>query len=121
MKTPCAPTVVMRNSPIPHAGTFVLPDGWANEIDSQVYSRSYSVTIVYDTPKYKGTICWHFNSCWGEFAKSFEWEGKTLYACNDDGDLDKRLGIPEDYCVRSGANGWHKMLTREMFEQWLRT
>jgi hypothetical protein len=111
----------MRNSPIPHAGTFVLPDGWAVETDSQVYSRSYSVTIVYDTPKYKGTICWHFNSCWGEFAKSFEWEGKTLYACNDDGDLDKRLGIPEDYCVRSGANGWHKMLTREMFEQWLRT
>jgi len=116
---PRIPQVVKTNHPKPHDDVWRLPDGWCYELDFQIFSRSHCVTILYETPAYTGTVYWHFNCCWGEFAGAFEWEGETLHASSG-ADLGEKLGIPKDYYVRSGKDGWQKLLTREMFEMWLR-
>lgn len=94
-----------------------LPEGWAKKIPNPDSYSKFTV-VTYNTPKYKGVIRWSWNECYGDLASRFEFNGKELYAC--DGEcLYKSLNIPEDYCNRTGAEGWDKMLTKEYFEMWL--
>lgn len=104
----------------PHPYNYIgpMPEGWKKTIDRQVLSGGVSETIVYDTPKYKGTIWWSENRYWGILAHTFTHEGKELHAC-DGHSIHTVLGIPEDYCVRSGADDWQKCLTQEYFHMWL--
>jgi len=107
----------LENAPIKYEWN-KLPEGWAKVIDQQVYSRSSSETVVYDTPKYKGTIVWSYNEFYGELASCFDFNGECLQA-NNGNKIHEVLNIPEDYCIRTGAKGYYKMLTRSYFQMWL--
>lgn len=110
---------MLTNAPIKYEYK-KMPEGWAETIDSQVFSRSSHNTVVYNTPKYKGTIIWtddHY--IYGELAGCFDWKDETLQASNGHS-LHKTLNIPEDYCIRTGKDGWMKLLTRPYFELWLK-
>ena len=108
---------MIDNAPIPYEYK-KMPEGWATEIDSPVFSRSCCRTIRYNTPKYKGTIVWGYNETYGELPGCFDWNEECLQA-SDGHDLHKCLNIPEDYCIRTGKDGWMKLLTRPYFEMWL--
>jgi len=95
-----------------------LPENWTKVIETQQYSDSDSITVKYNTPKYKGEICWEFNCHYGYLAKRFELNGKTLQANNGES-IHKHLNIHEDYCIRIGYEGWDKYLTKPYFEMWL--
>lgn len=95
-----------------------MPDSWKRQVDSQVYGRSWDRTVIYDTPRYKGQVVWSGNEIYGELAGAFDWEGQVLHASSGH-KLWELLGIPEDYCIRTGKDGWMKLLTREYFEMWL--
>lgn len=109
----------LDNSPIPFTYRCRMPDGWATTVDRQVLSGGLSETIVYDTPRYKGKIWWSENRYWGDLPHTFTHDGKE-YQSSDGHELHVILGISEDYCVRSGAGGWQKALTKDMFEVWLK-
>lgn len=110
---------MLDNAPIKYEYDKPLPEGWATVLDSQVFSSSWSTTIAYDTPKYKGTIVWCGNNIYGELAGCFDFNGECLQASSGH-DLYKYLNIPEDYCIRTGKDGWMKLLTRPYFEMWLK-
>jgi len=94
-----------------------LPKGWA-KITPNHDRYSKFTEITYNTPKYKGVIRWSYSDIYGELANRFEYDGKELYAC-DGNKIHKILNIPEDYCIRTGADGWDKFITKEYFEMWL--
>ena len=108
---------MLTNAPIEYKYN-KLPDGWSKVTDHQIYSHSDSTTVIYRTPKYSGKINWCWNEIYGSLAQNFEINGERLYACNGEC-LFKHLNIPEDYCIRTGKDGWMKLLTREYFEMWL--
>lgn len=95
-----------------------LPDGWAKTVDTQVFSKSSSATVDYNTPKYTGRINWCYGDIYGDLPTNFTFNGERLYAC-DGHNFHTLLNIPEDYCIRTGKDGWMKMITREYFEMWL--
>ena len=110
---------MLNNAPIPYEYDKPLPEEWFEEIDRQVYSRSDSVTIIYNAPKYKGKIVWSYNEFYGYLAACFDFNGECLQASNGN-KIHKVLNIPEDYCIRIGRDGWDKFLTKEYFEMWLK-
>ncbi len=95
-----------------------LPETWTKKINSHVFSNSHQDEIQYDTPKYKGTILWEYNTCYGDLPKQFDFNGERLQA-NNGHKLNTILNIPDDYCIRTGKDGWMKLLTKEYFEMWL--
>ena len=109
---------MLTNAPIKYEYDKPLPVGWATVVDRQVFSRSDHVTVVYDTPKYKGKINWCHNEFYGYLAGSFELNGETLQGSSGF-KIHECLKIPEDYCIRIGKDGWDKFLTKEYFEMWL--
>jgi len=98
-----------------------LPEGWRtrNEL-TQVFSCSSLTISVYNAPKFKGEIRWQFNEFYGELGAHFIIDGKHYHACNKGENLKDVLGVPDDYCVRTGKDGWMKILEKDGFEQWLK-
>lgn len=110
---------MLDNAPI-RPDYIPLPPGWRKTIDSQVFSASSSVVMIYDTPVFKGTIHWNDNDMYGSQCTCVETDGKKHHACNTGGALEEVLKINEDYCIRQGKDGWQKLLTRPGFEQWIK-
>jgi len=108
---------LVDNAPIPYEYK-KMPEGWKTQLDSQVFSQSWHLTIRYNTPKYNGVIVWEGDRIYGELPGCFDWNGECLQA-SDGHDLYKYLNIPEDYCIRTGKDGWMKFLSRPYFEMWL--
>lgn len=111
----------LDNAPIKSQYTYKkMPEGWATVTETQVYSRSSSATVVYNTPRFKGTVLWRDDQyIYGELACWWKVDDKE-YLANEGHDLGKLLGIPEDYYIRTGKDGWMKLLTRPYFEFWLK-
>ena len=110
---------MLENAPVKYDGK-VLPKEWADSRCVHIGSRSHQTDSYYRTPKYVGHILWEWNEFYGDLAAIFVFDGKELHSV-DGHELYKVLGVPEDFCTRTGKDGWMKMLPRTMFEQWLRT
>lgn len=109
---------MLNNAPIQYKSQ-KMPEGWATVIDRQTLGSADVETVVYNTPKYKGTIHWYDDRyLYGSLCSSFTWEDKKLLA-NEGHKLFEVLHIPEDYCIRTGKDGWMKLLQKEYFEMWL--
>ena len=110
---------MLNNTPIEYK-YMKMPEGYATVTNTQDFSRSDSITVTYNTPKYKGEINWCHNEFYGYLATRFDFEGKVLHGCNGE-KIHVVLGIPEDYCKRIGFEGYDKFITKEYFEMWLQT